>query len=244
MKRVLLFLLLLVASPVGAQVAFDSTNATGTFNNDGTSASTNFTIGASITTGGSNRVGIVGCAASLPAAVIGATWSGVSMTELGRATNGTDGRGVVMYWIAAPPTSGSAVVVDRSGSGGAGSSLVCGAWAMTGAHQTTQSGTSNSADYTTTPTTLTCTRGTNEAIVDFVYALNAGAVPTASGGTKVNHQDQGTWYGAGSYNDASGSMGWNITGITRATEFCIPIQPASGGGGATGSIRTLTGVGR
>lgn len=240
MRKIIAGLLLVLwAGPASAQVALDTTNANGVFNATGT-LSTSFNISTTMTTGGSNRVGIVGCAAGAVADVTGATWNGVAMTQLVSRTNGTDGRGAVLWWVAAPPTTSSTVTVTA---GGAGTTWVCGAWAFTGAHQTTQAGNTNGADYTTTPTTLSCTRNSNEAVADFVYALNAGAVPTASGGTKLNHSDQGTWYGAGSYNTSSGSMGWAITGITRASEVCASIQPASAGT-SFGATLTLLGVGR
>lgn len=235
----LALLLLLCATPAWGQVAHDTTNPTGVPGFTG-SIVTSFNVTTTMTTGGTNRVGILGCAVSSMADVTTATWNGASMTELVRRANGTDGRGAILYWIAAPPTTSSTVTINASGGG---SQFVCVAWSVTGAHQTVQTGNTNFSDYTTTPTTLSCTRNTNELVVDFVYALNGGAVPTVSGGTEVNHADQGVWYGGGSYNASSGSMGWNITGITRASEVCASLQPAAGAS-AGGVFRALTGVGR
>lgn len=241
LRNLLALALLLWGAPASAQVAFDTTNATGVFAQT-SSLVTSFNISTTMTTGGTNRVGLLGCAVGSMADVTTATWNGSSMTELVRRANGTDGRGAILYWIAAPPTTSSTVTVNASGGG---SSFVCGAWAFTGAHQTVQTGNVNGNDFTTTPTTQTCTLDSNGMIADFVYALNAGAVPTANGGTKINHLDQGAWYGAGSYNGTNGTMGWNITGITRASEVCASIQPAAGGGGGGPASRmTLTGVGR
>ena len=232
-NRLLALLGVLWASTASAQVALDTTNANGVFASTGLTNS--FNVSTTMTTGGSNRVGILGCAVSDASVITGATWAGSSMTQLVSRTNGTDGRGAFLWWIAAPPTTSSTVTMTASGGG---VTAVCGIWAMTGAHQTVQSGNTNGADYTTTPTTLSCTRNSNEAVVDFVYALNGGAVPTAASGTKLNHTDQGTWYGAGSYNTSSGSMGWDITGITRASEVCASIQP-TGGATRTPSLTLL-----
>ena len=215
-------LIIVSATAANAQVTWDSTNPSGIFAASGTTTSFNVTTTA--TTAGSDRVGLLGCAVGDVSVVTGATWNGSAMTQLVSRTNGTDGRGVVIYWIAAPPTTSSTVNISFSGGG---TTVVCGVGSVNAAHQTVQDGNTNGADYTTTPTTLSCTRNTNELVFDFVYALNGGAVPTASGGTKLNHSDQGTWYGAGSYNTSSGSMGWDITGITRASEACVSIKPAS-----------------
>lgn len=205
-----------------------------------TSSSTTHTV-ANKTTAGTNRLGVLRCAISEPTLATGATWNSVAMTPLVTAQNPTDLRGVVSYWIAAPATAASSVVLTTS----APLTSICVASSYTGAHQTTQAGDTTTASGTTSPASVDCTVNANELIVDILYFLGAGTVPAVGADqTSELGTDNGTWHATASRQAAASgqTMSWTLTSPTRWTQACAALQPAAAAPSAVPSI-LLLGVG-
>lgn len=194
------------------------------------------------TTAGTNRVGIYHCSVSDPTMITSVTWNAVPMAALKSCTNGSDGRGSLLYWIANPPTGASTVQLNSD----INITGVCTASSYSGAHQSVQDGATNCADGTASPATVDCAPGTNELIVDNVYFTGAGTPPSVGANqTQVGNGDQGGWFGAASYQAAASgaTMSWTLTSPTRWTSTCASLKPFVASTTTTSNLMTF-GVGK
>jgi uncharacterized repeat protein (TIGR01451 family) len=170
-----LLLLCLGAVPASAQVAVDITAAAG-FGGATTTSGSNFTF--THTTGGSNRIMLVGVAMNIAnnsAATVGSiTYAGVPLTFLSAHNNSTNTRRVEM-WFRLPPALGANTVSVTMSAFGAGTVGVgAGSVTFTGVDQTDPLSVLVSKDDLGTAST-TSVLDVPSAISEFVYAVAASA---------------------------------------------------------------------
>lgn len=237
MRRLILFtfVLLWLASPAQAQVAFDAV-AHSSLASAGTSIpSFNITIGAGVTNG---------------AVVVGLTFentttTGISVTVGGNAaslvasTTASNTFQTMLYCIATGSTHGAtAVVVSWTGSVAA----AAGAISFSGVDQATPCNNGNSATATTTgsatPESITITSTSGDLTFD--WNTNNGPVAT----TSPNQMSRFQFKGADFLNSNSGSTGpgtgtathtWTYGTFEAVAISGVNMKAASGGGGGVHS---------
>ena len=139
-------LLLLTAAFLSAQVAVDST----TSGNAILAGSGSPTLSIGHTTGGTNRLMIVGVSINIghnnAAKVTGVTWNGTALTQIG-AHNDTGGTRRVEQWFLLAPATGTAnVIVTVNIPSAVSEGVVAGVTTFTGVDQTVPLGSFVSAD--------------------------------------------------------------------------------------------------
>jgi Tfp pilus assembly protein PilX len=176
----------------GGAVAFDAAAST-------SSGSSSTTLSWTHTASGTNRVVIVGVSYISPSATATATYGGTSMTLVGQQFTTGDSR-MAMFSLVNPPTGAKTVTVTFSV---AVNSAVGGSVSMTGANQTTPTGTfvsavcSSGGSCTTTPS-LTVTSVVGEMVIDTLqYDNNAGSITPGAGQNQRWNLSQNN-YGGGS----------------------------------------------
>lgn len=180
-------------------------------------AATSITV-ANQTTAGSNRVGIVGGAGLNFGSVTSATWAGSAMTLLGETTTG--GAHAWAYYIKAPPTSASNVVVNFSGNcyGGAGAS----GWKDV--DQTTSIGTPVTAN----AATVEVSSATGEMVVSSHGGYNVSTTPGA-GQTSLYGLNNAGGQAGGSYEAGASTVTMSFGGGDIPCIVAVSLKAAGGG---------------
>lgn len=214
----LLFVMLLAAFTVHAQVAVDastSTNARVT----GTP-----TVNFNHNTAGANRILIVGVSLNLTnsatAAVTGITYNGVALTRAGAHNDAGNTRRVEMWSLLAPVTGNHSVAVTLSIPGGGTIGMVAGATTFTGVDQTSPLAPFVSADGAAgTFSSLDVPSMVNGFVIDTLAI--GGDLTVAIGASQTSQWNKSS--GVNGVTDVRG------TGSTRPGAPSVPISETFGG---------------
>lgn len=173
--------------------------------------------------------------------VSGITYNGVSMADLGTATNGsTRGR---CFGLVAPASGSHTVAVSYSGTTTAS---VVGCISCTGVDQTgsassstVRGGAATTATGTSSTPTQTVTSATGDLVIDGIAVSSLVTISSQGSGQTLdwNDSDAGANIrrGAGSHEAGASSvvMDWTLSGSGAWASVAASLRPAAGGGGFT-----------
>lgn len=234
--RTSLALAFLLPWPALGQVAHDGeTNPSGH-----SGAATSHTIAK--TTAGTNRLGIVQVRISVAGYLGGepssVTWNGVSMTEIGTGVNsGNHWAGAIRsYYIVAPPTSSSNVVINTPGGTAVGYCIS----SYNGVDQTTPVDGNQTATGTSTTPSVTVTSATNDMVVS---AATVGNVFSANGSGQTQNcafNDGGNYNARSSWEAGASSVvsDYTVSSDTWAIQG-FNINAAAAAGSAVPTILSV-----
>jgi hypothetical protein len=189
---------------------------------------TSLTFQHTVTTGGSNRIIVVGVATTYATDVTGVTYAGVAMDFIGAASVAAQ-INVEMYQKTNPATGSNNVVASFAQS----TDAAAGATSFTGVHQTTPTGTFASATGSGTAPSVNVTSAADEVVIDTV-GNNSGATATVGAGQteRWNQPIPGLVTGAGSTEPGASSvtMSWTLSSSINWAIGAVPLKPAASGG--------------
>lgn len=182
------------------------------------------------TTAGTNRLGVVRLVFNSTRTISSVTWGGNAMTHLGTTVDQGTER-IFAYYIIAPPTASSDVVVTLSGP-------TDGAYAVTSyeaVHQTTPTGAANTATGTSTTPSVDVSSEVGALVLDAMLVANTissvGAGQTSEYLDTTGGSDRfGCSREAGA---TTVTMSWTVTSAAWATLGfeILPVESLGGGGG-------------
>jgi hypothetical protein len=245
MKRLILILALLTAAPTlaTAAVAFDGEAVV----SGNAGAASSITL-SSKTTAGTNRVGVVMCGGQTFGAspyVTGATWNGVAMTNVRTDLHSGALLVVSMWYIVAPPTGASSVVISFPASSFYGG---CGAASFNGVDQSTPLGTATTADLNAGAQVISTnvTLAAGDLAVDALVEYNIDPA-VGAGQTGLFEEVNSFTFAAGSYEAGTGTVTmshtWAGGGSDDAVIIAVPLKTVSAGGPTCTGGMLLRGVG-
>lgn len=186
------------------------------------------------TTSGANRVMVAGIAYYHPIATITAvTYNGVALTAIPSASADSGDYHVRLYALIAPATGSNTVSVSVSASV---YELGAGVVTVTGAHQTSPTGTPVSATGNDMTPTVDALANSDELVMDTLSIIHSGTLSVGAGQTSQWNTTVGGFFKyAGSTEAGAGgttTMSWANTSSQPWALVAVPVKPVAAGGGS------------